>query len=74
MIRETPQKDPWYLDPIIVLLLLFLVLGPFAFPLLFRSNGFSRPAKLILAAIVIVYTMYLIYISYKLGMSWEGKF
>jgi Ca2+/H+ antiporter len=74
VIEIKEQKDAWYLDPIMVLILLFLVLGPFAFPLLFRSNGFSRPAKLILAAIVIAYTLYLIYISFKLGLSWESKF
>jgi len=69
-----PKKDAWYLDPIVVLLLLFLVLGPFALPLLFRSRGFSPTAKFILAAVVLAYTAYLVYISYKLGMSWESKF
>ena len=68
------QKDAWYQDPLIVLVLLFLVMGPFAIPLLFRSSGFSPPAKIILSVIVLAYTTYLVYISYKLGMSWDYKF
>ncbi len=71
---EKIQNDPWYLSPMVVLLLLFLVLGPFALPLLFKSRGFSGAAKSILAVIVLAYTIYIIYLSYKLGLSWGSSF
>jgi len=41
-------------------LLLFFVLGPFGLPLLFKSRGFSRTWKIILTAVVIIYTAYLL--------------
>jgi Kef-type K+ transport system membrane component KefB len=68
------QQDAWYLSPLIVLVLLFLVMGPFALPLLFRSRGFSAAAKIILTLLVLAYVSYLAYISYKVGMSWESNF
>jgi len=68
------EKEVWYLNPIVVLILLFLVLGPFAFPLLYRSRGFSSGMKLILTVVVLLYVGYLIYASFKIGLAWESKF
>ncbi len=54
-------KNKWYLKPIAVLLLLFLVLGPFGLPLLYKSPHFSKTSKIILTIITAIYTIYIIY-------------
>jgi PDZ domain-containing secreted protein len=46
--RKEDEKIKWYLRPIIVVLLLFFVLGPFALPLLYKSPKFSKTLKIIL--------------------------
>ena len=50
-------KAKWYLNPVIVILLLFFVLGPFALPLLYRSPRFSKTLRIILTIMVTVYTL-----------------
>ena len=60
-------KVKWYLNPISVVLLLFFVLGPFGLPLLYRSPKFSKPLRIILTIVVILYTSYLIYASLEIG-------
>jgi len=61
------EKTKWYLKPVIVILLLFFVLGPFGLPLLYKSPKFSRGLKIVLTIVVIIYTSYLIFASLKLG-------
>ncbi len=53
----------WYLRPVGVVLLLFLVLGPFGLPLLYKSPGFTRKWKIGLTVLVMIYTSYLIVIT-----------
>ena len=55
------EEVKWYYKPINVILALFLVLGPFGLPLLYKSPKFSKPSKIILTIVVIVYTLLLIY-------------
>lgn len=55
-----PTALPWYHRPVWVLLLLFVVLGPFGLPYLWRSPAFSRPVKIALTIAVAVYTVLLI--------------
>ena len=43
-----------------MLLLLFLVLGPFGLPLLWRSPSFSRGMKLTLTIVVLAYSVLLL--------------
>ncbi len=65
-----PKEDgrvKWYLRPIPVILLLFLVLGPFGLPLLYKSPQFSKTLKIILTIAVILYTSYLIFVSLEIG-------
>ncbi len=65
-----PKEDgrvKWYLRPIPVILLLFLVLGPFGLPLLYKSPQFSKTLKIILTIAVIIYTSYLIFVSLEIG-------
>ena len=58
---DEERKSKWYLNPIVVLLLLFFVLGPLGLPLLYKSPHFGKTSKLILTIIMIFYTAYLIY-------------
>jgi hypothetical protein len=57
------EKDKWYLKPVAVILSLFLVLGPFGLPLLFKSPCFSKTSKILLAIATLIYTVCLIYAS-----------
>ena len=72
MIQED-RKTKWYLRPISVVLLLFFVLGPFGLPLLYRSPKFSTTAKVILTIVVMIYTIYLIFVSLEIGRELYGK-
>lgn len=68
--RQTMQKKEalkWYLRPVVVILLLFLVLGPFGIPLLYKSPAFNRKLKAILTGVVIIYTAYLILASVEIA-------
>jgi hypothetical protein len=64
---EENRKIKWYLKPISLILLLFLVLGPFGLPLLYRSPKFSKRLKIILTIVVVIYTSYLIFASLEIA-------
>lgn len=51
----------WWESPWVVLTLLFLVLGPLAFPLLWRSQRFTRSWKITLSVVVVGYTVLLVW-------------
>ncbi|HLK13060.1 MAG TPA: hypothetical protein VKW76_16915 [Candidatus Binatia bacterium] len=53
----------WFDRPWLVLVLLFFVLGPFALPLLWRSSGFSRPAKIVLTLATVGLMVVLVVLS-----------
>ena len=69
MDKEENDNVKWYLRPLVVLVLLFVVLGPLALPLLYKSPEFNKTLKIILTITVIIYTLYLIYVSVELGME-----
>ena len=50
----------WYYRPWGVLLLLFVVLGPLGLPLLWKSPSFTRRWKIVLTAVMVVYTVMLV--------------
>jgi hypothetical protein len=54
-----PSTAKWYYRTWSVVLLLFLVLGPFGLPLLWRSPSFSRGMKLALTIVVLAYSVVL---------------
>ena len=56
--RPMPAPAPlrWYHRPVWVLVLLFVVLGPLGLPYLWGSPAFSRRMKVVLSALVAVYT------------------
>ena len=49
-------KPRWQPSPVVVIILLFVVLGPFALGILWRNERFSRNAKWVLTVLVIIYT------------------
>ena len=53
----SPGSPPlkWYYRPAGVLLLLFVVLGPFGLPYLWKSPRFSRGMKVALTVLVVAY-------------------
>ena len=60
---ETSDGAPrprWYYRPWWVLMMLFLVLGPFGLPLLWKSPRFSRWSKIALTVVVAAYTILLV--------------
>ena len=61
------EKVKWYLRPVSVILLLFIVLGPLGLPLLYRSPKFSKTLKIVLTVVVIIYTSYLIFATVEIG-------
>ncbi len=69
MDKEETEKIKWYLRPLGVLVLLFVVLGPLALPLLYKSPKFNKTLKIILTIAVIIYTSYLIFVSVELGIE-----
>ncbi len=65
MDNPSPPKQPvkWYYEWWFVLAMLFLILGPFGLPLVYKSPRFNRPAKIILTILMIAFT-----ISLSLGL------
>lgn len=51
-----PPQGRWYHDVWFVALMLFVVMGPLAFPLLWKSPRFSLAAKIALTVIVTAIT------------------
>ncbi|MFA6548532.1 MAG: hypothetical protein WCT39_01190 [Candidatus Margulisiibacteriota bacterium] len=52
-----PEQEKWYYSVPGVLVLLFLILGPLALPLLFKSPKFNLLSKIVLTAIVLAGTI-----------------
>jgi hypothetical protein len=57
----TAGQPGWWESPWFVLAMLFLVLGPFALPLLWRSRRFTLPWKGVLTVLVAGWTMFLLW-------------
>ena len=58
--RSRDKTASWIHNPWIILALLFLVMGPLALPLLWKSNGFSMKQKVAVSAANILYTLLLL--------------
>lgn len=64
---DIPQSPTtrWFYNPLIVIAAL-LLMGPFAFPLLWKSPSFSRFWKILLTVAVIVMTVYMLWGTWKI--------
>ena len=54
------QKTPWTLTKSGVLVMLFLVLGPFGLPFLYKSPEFTKNGKMAWTLAVLLYTAALV--------------
>ena len=55
MDAETPPPTRWYHRPFWVVVMLFVVVGPFGLPLLWKSPSFSRTGKIVLTVAMVAY-------------------
>ena len=61
-----PQGEvKWYYRRWVVVLLLFVVLGPLGLPLLYKSPRFSKTGKWVLTILTVLYTGYLVWVTVK---------
>ena len=66
----------WYHQPIVIILLIFLALGPFGLPLAYRSPKFNTTWKIILTVLTLLFTFYLIWqtvVLVQIMMSWINQ-
>ncbi|HPO12906.1 MAG TPA: hypothetical protein PLI09_05640 [Candidatus Hydrogenedentes bacterium] len=65
----TKQKsgDAWYYHPVWIAVLAFVLIGPFALPLVWKSTRMGVTLKLILAVLILAYTGYGVYYLYKIA-------
>jgi hypothetical protein len=61
-IVTTPKKSSWVESRATVLVMLFVVLGPLALPLLWRSREFSLPWKIVLTVVMVALTALILYL------------
>jgi hypothetical protein len=61
-----PTRPRWYYNVWFVLFMLFFVLGPFGLPLVWKNPSFSRPIKLVLSLIMVLYVVLLVDLSIRI--------
>ena len=64
---ENQAKTKWYYNVWFVLLMLFVVLGPFGLPLVWKHPRWPRGVKLALSLAVSLYTVWLVQLT--IGMA-----
>ena len=60
LIPDDPSRNKWYYNFWFILLMLFLVAGPFGLPLVWKHPRFSRTLKIVLTVAVALYTVGLV--------------
>lgn len=65
--KRQATGDAWYHHPVWILLLAFLVIGPFALILVWNSRRMGTATKLLIAALILIYTIYTGYLMYQLA-------
>ena len=59
--------------PLVILLLALTILGPFALPLVVVSPQMSRQGKIVLSAVIVVYTVVVLYLTYVIVAAILGR-
>jgi hypothetical protein len=70
-----PSEPSWYYRPWSVVFLLFVVLGPFGLPLLWKSPSVSRAWKIVLTVALLIYTALLVesvVVTFRMVMDQAG--
>lgn len=57
------EKVKWYYRPWVVILLIFLVLGPLGLPLVYKSPKFNRAWKVVLTFLTLLYTASIVLVT-----------
>ena len=70
---EVQPEVKWYHHPIVILALLFLILGPFGLPLLYQSPAFDRVWKAVLTVVVLLYTLWLVIVTFQQASLYSNK-
>ena len=60
MAEPSTPKPKWYYNVWFVLLMLFVVMGPFGLPLVWKNPRFSHGVKVALTVVMVLYTLVLI--------------
>lgn len=68
-VEKREEELKWYYRPWVVILLIFLALGPFGLPLVYYSPRFNKTWKIVLTIITLIYTWYIIVGSIKLSQE-----
>ncbi|MFB3895825.1 MAG: hypothetical protein ACE14V_05930 [bacterium] len=72
--EQEAKKSKWYYSVPFVLLMLFVVVGPFAFPLLWKSPRFNRTSKIILTIGVSILTIFLLWLTYMIIHAYWNQY
>jgi hypothetical protein len=64
---ESSRALAWYEKPLWIALLAFVVLGPFALPLVWRSPAIGAGARPIWAAAILLYTAFLCWQTFQVA-------
>ena len=72
MEQEQNKEGKWYLNPTVIIILLFFVLGPLGLSLLYKSPKFSQNQKIIITILVLLYTGYILYLSVQMVTQFGG--
>jgi predicted neutral ceramidase superfamily lipid hydrolase len=70
--RRQKQGEAWYYGPVWIVVLAFTVLGPFALYFVWNSSRMGRITKLFLAAMILAYTFYCMYVVFRLTQTELG--
>ena len=65
---------PWYYQPVPILLLAFLVLGPLALPLIWKTPRFTRGSKVLWTLVILVYTGITFFYIWRIGALYMEHF
>ena len=65
LLKEEPTDSKWYHNIWFVLMMLFIVVGPFGLSLVWKNPRFSQKWKWAITVAVIVYTLWLIYLTFQ---------
>jgi len=63
--KRQATGDAWYYHPVWILLLAFLAIGPFALILVWKSRRMETPVKIVIAVLILIYSVYSGYLLYK---------
>jgi len=60
-ISARKPKSQWYYEPVWILILAFVVLGPLALPLVWKSPKMNGPTKWVMGIVIGIYGAFVLY-------------